>query len=97
MKEDKFTPAEGVTLENHRKYVDAIERAVYREIKSIPLEERSAIITMVIMTLLVTAKCLMKFKDELEAKGEAPPVTEDQQLTFRLMLKRLFQKDPKTS
>ena len=84
----KFKPAEGVTLLNAMEYATAIEDAVRDEIMTVPVEQRSAIIGMVAVTLKLTLSSLLAFRDSLEQQGLASPPTEEQLLQIKMIMRR---------
>lgn len=77
---------EGVTLENCLRYINTIESVVMRDIKDLPKEDRSVVMSAVIASLLISARILRNYRDELVAKGEANELTEVEKNRFHLMI-----------
>lgn len=89
MKENGFTPAEGVTLENALRYVAAVGDAIRRDLTRLPLEERGFIAGLLAGALHLEATSIDKYRDGLIQAGRAIPMTADQQEQFKWMMRKL--------
>lgn len=87
MKEDKFTPARGVTIDNALRYIEAIEEAVKRDFNKLPSDERSVSVGMIAGSLRQASDRLAAFRANQEACGAAAPMTETQKLQLRLIFR----------
>ena len=95
MKKDyDFTPAEGVTLDNALRYVEAIGQAIRRDIMQLPFEERGFIIALLAGALHLEAQEIDNYRKGLIQAGEALPMTAQQQEQFKWMMHRIFDKSP---
>lgn len=77
---------EGVTLENCLRYINTIEEVVMRDVKDLPKEDRSVVMSAVIASLLISARILRNYRDKLVMEGEAGELTEAEKNRFRLMI-----------
>lgn len=82
----KYALMEGVTLENCLRYINTIEEVVMRDIKDLPKEDRSVVLSAVIASLLISARILRNYRDKLVSDGEANELTEAEKSRFRLMI-----------
>ena len=97
MSKIKFKPANGVTIDNAIEYAASIDKAVMEGIDTIPIDQRSIVIGMVAITLELTRKTLVAFKDKLEMEGRATPPTEEQLLKIQMLMRRAAEMDKKES
>ena len=97
MSKSKFKPANGVTIDNAIEYAASIDKAVMEGIDTIPIDQRSIVIGMVAITLELTRKTLLAFKDKLEREGRATPPTEEQLLKIQMLMRRAAEMDKKGS
>lgn len=86
MSKVKYALMEGVTLENCLRYINTIEEVVMRDIKDLPKEDRSVVLSAVIASLLISARILRNYRDKLVSDGEANELTEAEKSRFRLMI-----------
>lgn len=77
---------EGVTLENCLRYINTIEEVVMRDIKDLPREDRSVVMSAIIASLLISARILRNYRNKLVSGGEADELTEAEKNRFRLMI-----------
>lgn len=89
-KDNDFSPAEGVSIENALRYVEAIGQAIKRDIMQLPFEERGFIIGLLAGALLLEAKEIDKYRKTLIDLGQAVPMTAKQQEQFEWMMHRIF-------
>ena len=94
MRDNDFTPAEGVTLDNALRYVAAIGNAIRRDLLQLPLEERGFIAGLLAGALHLEAQGIDKYRATLIDAGQAIPMTADQQEQFKWMMQRIFDKTP---
>lgn len=78
MKDDKFAPAEGVTIENALRYIAAIGEAVRNGIMDLPLEDRFFFGALISSTLLVESKRIQNHIWSLLHTGQAIKMTQEQ-------------------
>ena len=90
---DKFHPPEDVTIHDALRYLEAIESAVRRDIRRLPIEERSLMVGIIAGAMSQTSETLTQFRIDMEESGEATPVTEEQKMQLRMTFRSAFQKD----
>lgn len=95
MKEDKFTPAPGVTIDNALRYIEAIEEAVERDINRIPKSERALAATLVAGTMRMASDRINSFRDKMERTGDADPLSEVQKMSLHLVFRRAMEDEAK--
>ena len=88
MNKDDFKPADGVTLENCFRYIEAIEQAAKRDIFLLKTEDRSTSLSIIAGTLKLVADQITKFRRQLEENGEATPMSDEQRLLLRAIMLR---------
>jgi len=89
MKDDKFAPVEGVTIENALRYIAAIGEAVRKNILDIPLEGRFFVGALISATLLVESKNIQKHIVSLLSTGQAIGMTREQDAALGDALQQL--------
>lgn len=85
--DNEFKPADGVTIDNAIRYVEAVEQAVKRDIRRLPKNERSFILGMMAGALRLASDSLATFRKSLEDQGASSPMSDDQKLQLRLLLR----------
>lgn len=87
MSTDQGIPKGVITLENALSYIEAIGEAVKRCVMDLDKEDRSEVVGIVSAVLSQTSESLQQFRAKLEQSGEATPVTEEQKLRLRKIMK----------
>ena len=95
--DNDFKPAEGVTLDNCLRYIEAIEQAAARDISRIGKGERSMILGVVSAALSNAANKIDKVRNEMEEKGQALPVTPEQKIMARMLFRLALGGEEKTN
>ena len=93
MKDNDFTPAEGVTIDNCLRYIAAIEEAAKRDIALVNKGERAMTLGLVSSALSNAAASLNKLRKDMEEKGQAPPITTEQKIMARILFRLALGKD----
>lgn len=89
-KDESHSPVKGVTIENCLRYINAVEEAAKRDIKDLPIEDRSFMLGLIKVHMQLSIMTLDKFQATMEEHGDATPVTHEQKLHFQLMLQLAF-------
>lgn len=89
MKDDKFAPVEGVTIENAIRYIAAIGEAVRKNILDLPLEDRFFVGSIISATLLVECKSIQNHIVSLLNTGQAIKMTQIQDAALGDALQQL--------
>lgn len=85
---NEFDPASGVTIENSLRYLEAIEQAIKREIKTIPKSERSMMLGILAGSIGLVSNRITEFRKDLEKSGESSPVTKEQKEQLKAIFRR---------
>ena len=93
MKDNDFTPAEGVTIDNCLRYIAAIEEATRRDIALVKKSDRSMTLGLVSSALSNAADSISKLRKDMEEKGQAPPITTEQKIMARILFRLALGKD----
>lgn len=89
----EFDPAPGVDIDNSLRYIEAVERAVRRDILKVDRSERSMTVGIIAGSLRRAADALGKFRADLEESGQADPPTEEQRFRLLMYFRRALEKD----
>lgn len=89
-KDESLSPVKGVTIENCLRYINAVEEAAKRDIKDLPIEERSFMLGLIKVHMQLSIMSLDRLQAALEESGDATPITDEQRLHFHLMLQLAF-------
>lgn len=89
---ETFTPEQGVTIDNAIGYIEAIESAVRSGITRLPKEERSLMLGVISGAMAQTCGTINRFRIDLEKKGLSTPVTEEQKMQLRLLIRQALAK-----
>lgn len=80
---------DNVTIHNAISYITAISEAVRRDIKTIPIEDRTVVIKGIRLCMEIEATSLERLVNELMEKGETLPVSHEQAVFIKEQFKRL--------
>ena len=89
----EFIPADGVTIENALRYLEAIEQAIKRDITLLPKSDRSMMLGIMGGSLAQASENIFNFRQSMEKSGDSLPTTEEQKELIRATFRQALAKD----